>query len=523
MNYNNNNLLTVFTRSVAGLNQDGSKSEEHYGKWRFYCHSNGFGDRQVEAAKAYLPAEVVEEYERKNKAEWIARNRQQPAPVELHETERTQRQTDSIIGNIPEALCFPPGVVGDIAKYVLARSSHKNSEFALSVGLAVVATVTGRKVVDESGTCPNIYLLNLGPTGCGKETPRKVLKQIMASSGLLGSERFTSDSAFVNSLMETPSMLSIADEIGDMIAELNDHRASSCVKNLATAMTDAFTQAGSPVWNYKGFADNAKTKTVYSPNFVLHGSGNAAKLFKSLSPEAISSGFVGRFVMFLSENGGGRPDNIATLAIDPQNPGPTEYSTTLEVPATVREYVSRWGEYKCSEDPITPLTIRQTEAARKRLQTHFADIHKRLSQDRGTAREEIWGRAAEKTAKFALFAALSRSGDTIDIEDANWAIALCNALTRRMVLLCSRHIAESAWDAKALQIMRRIQDSDKPVERSAVLKMSRVDARQFQLFIDWLIETGEIVTVQRTTKGRKGIGYAASFATIDPESGWERV
>lgn len=35
------------------------------------------------------------------------------------------------------------------------------------------------------------------------------------------------------------------------------------------------------VWNYKGFADSANTKTISHPNFVLHGSGNATTLLKA--------------------------------------------------------------------------------------------------------------------------------------------------------------------------------------------------------------------------------------------------
>ena len=94
-----------------------------------------------------------------------------------------------MIENIPEQLCYPPGVIGDAARYVLATCQRKHPEFGLSTGLALVSVVTGRKVIDETSTTANLYLLNLGATGSGKDQYRKTLKKILQAESLLSSER----------------------------------------------------------------------------------------------------------------------------------------------------------------------------------------------------------------------------------------------------------------------------------------------------------------------------------------------
>ena len=71
LNFNGNNLLTVFTTAVSGLNQNGA-TKETFSKWRFYCWSYGFENRQVEAAKAYLPVDVVAEHDRKSREAWAS-------------------------------------------------------------------------------------------------------------------------------------------------------------------------------------------------------------------------------------------------------------------------------------------------------------------------------------------------------------------------------------------------------------------------------------------------------------------
>ena len=432
-----------------------------------------------------------------------------------------------MIENIPKELCYPPGVIGDAARYVLATCQRKHPEFGLSTGLAIVSVVTGRKVIDETRTTANLYLLNLGSTGSGKDQYRRVLKKTLQAESLLSSERFTSDSAFVNELMDRPSMLCVCDEVGSMVEDLNSQRASSHVKNLADAMTQAYTSAGS-TWAYKGFADNSRTKIVNNPNFVLYGSGNATTLFKALRPEKISDGFVGRFTMFLSENGGGQSRKLARLAKDRSKPGANEFSPLLPVPATIVSFIAKWQAFKTHSGNLEelcpePHVVERSDEAAERLQRHFEEIHERGSNEVGSIRGDLWARASEKTAKFALLSALSRSSDLIEIDDANWAIALSNFLTRRLVKMCTRHIAETPWDSKRLEILRRIQDSGRPIEHSDLLRSARIKSKEFQEFISNLMECGDIVFAVKSTKGRSATGYAASRSAFDKQTGWKIV
>jgi len=431
------------------------------------------------------------------------------------------------IKNIPDDLCYPPGLIGDVANFVMQRSRLKHHEFSLNAGIVTLSVLAGRKAIDETGTTPNLYTLNLGPTGCGKESPREIVKLILQSTGLLASERFTSDSAFINELMASPSMICCSDEIGSMIEELSSNRASQQTKNLCDAMTQAFSSAGG-VWHYKGFADKARTKTVAYPNFVLFGSGNATTLFKALRPEQVSNGFLGRFIVFLSDNGGGRADKIAKFAADPENPKSGEFSPRQPVPESVAAFVEKWMTTKTHDGNLeflspAPFVVSRTREARQRLEKHYEDINERLHSEQGTIHADIWSRASEKSAKFALLSALSRSSETIDITDANWAIALTNFLTRRLIQLAGRHVAETPWDLKVLEILRRIQDHGKPIEHSQLLKASRIKTKEFREIISWLMETGEIITAMRTTSGRPVTGYASSDVVLDHSSKWQLV
>lgn len=430
------------------------------------------------------------------------------------------------MNNIPRELCTYEGIIGDVARYVLAKSQRKHHEFALAAGLALVSVVCGRRVTDETRTTANLYLLMLGPTGCGKETPRRVLKEMLQPCDLLSSERFTSDSALAGELMARPSALCVADEIGAMITELADNRASSHVKNLADAMTQLYSSAGS-TWNYKAYADPSRSKSVVNPNFVIVGSGNADSLLKALRPEKITDGFLGRFILFLSENGGRYADGLARFAVDENHPSENEYSPSLPVPSAVNEFISRWGVFKTHDGNLedqtpTPKVIARSADARERLQSHYEAISERLADDAGI-QAELWARAAEKTAKFALLAALSRGSDRIELRDADWAIALSNFLVRRLVAICGRHVAETSWDAKKLELLRRIEDHGRPIEHSELLRASRLKSKDFREYLSTLHESGDIKSVVRKTKGRLLTGYVSSAVALDTRGGWVEV
>ena len=431
------------------------------------------------------------------------------------------------IENIPSGLCFPPGIIGDVARFVIAKSPRKHDEFALSAGLAVVSTVTGRKVIDETGTTGNLYLLNLGGTGTGKEKIRVVVKEILQDSGLLSQERFTSDAGFVGELVDRPSMISLCDEIGSMIEDLNSLRAAPHVKNLAEAMTQAYSAAGS-TWAYKGYADRSKSQTVVNPNFVLFGSGNYRTFFKALRPEKVTDGFLGRFTMFMGANGGGHAKKLARLAKDGNNPGKNEFSFMLPVPESISQFLATWADFKTHDGNLEsmspkPHVIGRSQEAAERLQTHFESIHDRNVEECGTIRGDIWSRASEKSAKFALLSTLSRSADRIEIEDADWAIALSNFLTRRLIKMCTRHISESPWDEKRMEILRRIQDHGRPIEHSFLLRAARIKSKEFHEMISNLMECGDIVFAVKATKGRQLTGYARSESIFEKQGNWKVV
>ena len=56
--------------------------------------------------------------------------------------------------------------------YILKNSYIEQPAFAFSAALSLIATLSGRKFEFE-GVAPNLYLLNVAPSGSGKNAPQE--------------------------------------------------------------------------------------------------------------------------------------------------------------------------------------------------------------------------------------------------------------------------------------------------------------------------------------------------------------
>ncbi len=71
--------------------------------------------------------------------------------------------------DFPEDCLRPEGILTEIIDYNLARSMYPKPDLALAGALALLATITGRKIQNDYGTRTNCYILGIAPSGSGKD------------------------------------------------------------------------------------------------------------------------------------------------------------------------------------------------------------------------------------------------------------------------------------------------------------------------------------------------------------------
>jgi hypothetical protein len=415
------------------------------------------------------------------------------------------RQTD----NLSDELCKPPGFLGDLVEHMEETAEYSYPEFFLAASLSLLATISGRKVQDYRGTRPNLFTVSIGPSGCGKNHARKILQKILAHTKLEGPEKFTSSGAIVTALSMSPSLLCQIDEIGLYLKAACSERALPHLKGVIETLMTAFTSSDLN-WKPTGYAHAENSKVVNQPNLCIYGTTTPGTFFSAISGDEIASGFIGRLMLFLSPG----LDHAKMQ----------EYETLKPVPEQITNFVENWLNMPCGPGMLPdlspePQVVPISDDARLRVRGHIAGISSmRIGEHPIDA--ALWSRASEKTSKLALLHAISRSSSIIELQDMDWAVAVVNFLTRRMITLVKGNVASTEHERKVQRIVRIVADAGNVISMTDFSRKTQwLPTREKREILEQVKEAGLLFDCFRSTRGRTANGLALSMDDIK-SSGW---
>lgn len=314
---------------------------------------------------------------------------------------------------------FPPGLVGEIAQYVLSAAILPVPEIALATAIAVVAGVAGRQYnCSNPGTGLNQYILLLAKTGTGKETVQASVDRLFAEAQkgmpaidrFLGAGHFASGQALVKQFQEKTCFVSILGEFGHQLKVISHPRASSSDKHLLKAILDLFSKSGhQQTLRPSVYSDREKnTELVYSPALTLLGETEPDGFFANLDENMISSGFLPRFLTI--EYKGERPKrNLQPMATPPAE--------------LVARLIDLAAAVLAAEQAHTVNPVIMDDAARKVLDVFYDHADEQM-RGQGETIRQLWNRAHLKALRLASLIAVGVNPyqPTVTHEHATWAV-----------------------------------------------------------------------------------------------------
>lgn len=200
----------------------------------------------------------------------------------------------------------PPGLVGDIARFIYAQAPRPVAEVALAGAIGLVAGICGR-AYNISGMGLNQYVMLLAPTGIGKEAMASgigklmasIRTQVSASADFIGPGNIRSDAALLKWLAKTPCFLSIVGEFGLMLKQMSAHNASSHQTGLKMVLLDLYNKSGgtNPL-NPMAYSDKEKnTAVIKGPSFTMLGESTPETFYEALDEGMITTGLLPRFTI----------------------------------------------------------------------------------------------------------------------------------------------------------------------------------------------------------------------------------
>lgn len=202
---------------------------------------------------------------------------------------------------------FPPGIIGDIANWIVKTAYIPMRESALIASLGYAVGLIGRGF-HINGLGLNQYIVLIADSGEGKEGGKKgiraihkaVYQKVPAALHCMGSSDFSAGVSMVKELAETPCFLGIAGEIGVTLRGMLDPRANQNIKDLKRALTDAWSESGPDgILNGRKYSDRSKNSgDVRRPCLSVIGESVPSHFYGSLSVDVINDGFIPRWIVY---------------------------------------------------------------------------------------------------------------------------------------------------------------------------------------------------------------------------------
>jgi len=427
---------------------------------------------------------------------------------QISEVELVDLEEQGVV-EMPDLLLHPHGVLHEIVDWIDSTSIRPQRPFAVASALTLLGTVLGRKYATESGLRTNLYMISVGPTGCGKNHARTATKRILSAAGLserLGGEELASGQAIMSRVGLSPVVLFQLDEFGLLMSAIQNPNAGSHLVSILSNLMKLFSSAGD---TYIGteYADQEKRPRleVICPCVSVYGTTTPETFYKSLGSSHVVSGYLNRLLVV--ETSINRPKRQKPISSDVPEP-------ILQWIAKATKAVGSGGNLE-GLDPTSPVTVPMSTGAEDLFDSFDAEIDRAMDKDRGTGLDALHNRAWEHGAKLALILALSRDlvRPVITVQDAEWAITFVKWSLSRLIHEVESRVADSPFQAKAKEcLLTLVKAGERGLterDMGRVSSWARLTPREREAVLSSLQIAGQVAKVEMPTKGRPRQAWVA--------------
>lgn len=333
-------------------------------------------------------------------------------------------EAGTLFANIPDAnydWTCPPGLMGEIAKFIFEAAIRPVKEIALGAAIGIMAGICGR-AYNVSGTGLNQYVLILARTGTGKEAAAGGIDRLLqavrfnvpAISEFIGPADIASGQALSKYLDKHPCFVSIVGEFGLALQQMCSVSASNSQVTLRKNLLALYNKSGaSDVLQPMIYSDKEKnTHPIKSPAFSLLGESTPETFYESLDEGMIASGLFPRFTCI--EYLGERPES--------------NENHNLAMPS--QELINNVGALAAHclvmAQHNRNIDVELDMEAKRFAKDFDKECDAKINSSENEVSRQLWNRGHIKALKLAALIAIGKNPFTpvIDLGCIKWAVML---------------------------------------------------------------------------------------------------
>ncbi len=348
----------------------------------------------------------------------------------------------------------PPGLMGEIAKFIYDSSPRQVPEIAIAGAIGLMAGICGR-AYNISATGLNQYVILIASTGSGKEAMasgiskliNSVSMQVPTVKGFIGPGQIASGQALARYIHNNPCFVSVLGEFGIRLQSMSDPRANGPEKNLLANMLDLFNKSGyHQSYQPTIYSDKDKNiPTTRAPSFSILAESTPETFYQVLNEDMVLAGLLPRFLIieyrgmvpYLNENAA----NVQPWL------------------SLIDQFSSLVAQCEMIMHGNKVIDVRADDKADTMLRTFQRQCTDKVNSEDKDFMKHLWSRAHMKSLKIAALIAVGVNSidPVVTTEYVMWAI---NLVTNDIRLLSSRfeqgQIGAHTGEIKQIEEMKRV-------------------------------------------------------------------
>lgn len=390
-------------------------------------------------------------------------------------------------------LAYPPGLVGDIAHWIVVTSRRPQPELAIGAALAIVGTAAGRQFAGPTMSGTHLFILGLAPTGKGKDHALHAIGRIMAAAGLaqhIGPSEFISMPAVVNFLTRRPLSLCAMDEFGGFMKRINSKRASgfesAISKVIRTLWSSSFAPYMTPEWAQK------PSETIFAPAMTIYGASTPEQFYSSMEGASLEDGTLNRFLLLSGRD-----------KVKEKDPEQDPHQVPDEIVTALKNIYNYSGPLAVTyrndphTDPASHGSVRQVpfcpDGAKERYRDFAAEVETRIDADPDTA--PVHARVVEMALRIATIIAVGRCDEySVRLSDLEMGIAIATASAQLMAQGVADYMADNENQANAQKVMRVVKSRGGRIKYRDLLQSLKntIKPRDLRELLASMCEAGQL-------------------------------
>lgn len=325
---------------------------------------------------------------------------------------------------------FPPGLIGEVAQFLLDAAPRRVPDIALAGAIALLSGITGR-AYNVNGQGLNQYILMLAATGAGKDLiasgvsklMAEVVKSTPAADDFKGPGELVSSAGIIKWLDKKPAVFSILGEFGVKLKEMADPRANAHLAGLERILLQLYSKSGQGnVLDPMAYSDTQKnTSAIKSPSLTILGESVPERFYEMLDDTMIASGLLPRFMVF-------------------EYKGPRHYlneDTAHAKPSfrLVQQIADLCAQSLTLAHNGNVFNVPQDKAATESFREFERWTTDQINQAKSEVMRQLWNRAHLKAIKLAAVCAvgINMHNPVITINECMWATQMIVDQTNRLI------------------------------------------------------------------------------------------